>query len=162
VINLTGNTVTNDSVVLVLASAISARTFGIAEPKVSTTTFKPEATELAVERTWLAYERTLMAWVRTATSMISFGFSIYKFFQFEKAEGVRPAGLPTRFFHFSGEYCPGLAFSSRNRPSEGIEATDAISFSASSFASRVFGRTNFDIRTRRADHRGLARLRLLV
>jgi putative membrane protein len=62
---------------------------------VSTTTFKPEATELAVERTWLAYERTLMAWVRTAASMISFGFSIYKFFQFEKAEGVHPAGLFT-------------------------------------------------------------------
>ena len=53
----------------------------------STTTTKPDAAELAVERTWLAYERTLMAWVRTATSMISFGFSIYKFFQFEKGEG---------------------------------------------------------------------------
>jgi putative membrane protein len=38
---------------------------------------------LAVDRTWLAHERTLMAWVRTATSMISFGFTIYKFFQFE-------------------------------------------------------------------------------
>ena len=40
-------------------------------------------TTLAVERTWLAYERTMMAWVRTATSLISFGFTIYKFFQFE-------------------------------------------------------------------------------
>ena len=38
-------------------------------------------TRLAVDRTRLAHERTLMAWVRTATSMISFGFSIYKFFQ---------------------------------------------------------------------------------
>jgi putative membrane protein len=38
---------------------------------------------LAVDRTRLAYERTLMAWVRTAVSMISFGFTIYKFFQFE-------------------------------------------------------------------------------
>jgi putative membrane protein len=38
-------------------------------------------TDLAFERTALAYERTLMAWVRTATSMISFGFTIYKFFQ---------------------------------------------------------------------------------
>ena len=37
-------------------------------------------TELAFERTMLAHERTLMAWVRTATSMISFGFTIYKFF----------------------------------------------------------------------------------
>ena len=40
-------------------------------------------TRLAVDRTRLAYERTLMAWVRTATSLISFGFTIYKFFQFE-------------------------------------------------------------------------------
>jgi putative membrane protein len=40
-------------------------------------------TRLAVDRTRLAYERTLMAWVRTAASMISFGFTIYKFFQLE-------------------------------------------------------------------------------
>lgn len=38
-------------------------------------------TRLAFERTRLAYDRTLMAWVRTATSMITFGFSFYKFFQ---------------------------------------------------------------------------------
>jgi putative membrane protein len=41
------------------------------------------ATRLAVDRTRLAHERTLMAWVRTAVSMITFGFTIYKFFQFE-------------------------------------------------------------------------------
>jgi putative membrane protein len=41
------------------------------------------ATTLAFERTRLAYERTLMAWVRTATALISFGFSVYKFFQLE-------------------------------------------------------------------------------
>ena len=40
-------------------------------------------TKLAVERTRLAQERTMMAWVRTATSLISFGFTIYKFFQLE-------------------------------------------------------------------------------
>jgi putative membrane protein len=40
-------------------------------------------TQLAVERTQLAQERTLMAWVRTAASLISFGFTIYKFFEFE-------------------------------------------------------------------------------
>jgi putative membrane protein len=40
-----------------------------------------ERTDLAFERTTLAYERTLMAWIRTATSLISFGFTIYKFFQ---------------------------------------------------------------------------------
>jgi putative membrane protein len=36
----------------------------------------------ALEATRLAYERTLMAWIRTAVSMISFGFTIYKFFQY--------------------------------------------------------------------------------
>lgn len=43
----------------------------------------PDATQLAVDRTWMAYERTLMAWIRTSSSMITFGFTIYKFFQFE-------------------------------------------------------------------------------
>jgi putative membrane protein len=47
-----------------------------------------DSTHLAVDRTWLAHERTLMAWVRTATSMISFGFTIYKFFQFEAGRGA--------------------------------------------------------------------------
>lgn len=42
----------------------------------------PDATTLAVERTRLAYERTLMAWVRTAASLISFGFTLYKFFEY--------------------------------------------------------------------------------
>ena len=41
------------------------------------------STELAFERTRVAYERTMMAWIRTATSLITFGFSIYKFFQLE-------------------------------------------------------------------------------
>jgi len=41
------------------------------------------ATKLAVERTRVAYERTMMAWVRTAASLITFGFTIYKFFQLE-------------------------------------------------------------------------------
>ena len=42
----------------------------------------PDATRLAIDRTRLAHERTLMAWVRTSTSLISFGFTIYKFFQY--------------------------------------------------------------------------------
>lgn len=41
------------------------------------------ATRLALDRTRLAHERTLMAWVRTAVSMITFGFTVYKFFEFE-------------------------------------------------------------------------------
>jgi putative membrane protein len=40
-------------------------------------------TALAFERTRVAYERTMMAWIRTATSLITFGFSVYKFFEFE-------------------------------------------------------------------------------
>ena len=38
-------------------------------------------TSLAIERTRLGVERTLMAWVRTSLSMISFGFTIFKFLQ---------------------------------------------------------------------------------
>jgi putative membrane protein len=47
-----------------------------------TTLLAQVRTDLAVERTRLAQERTLMAWIRTSVSMIGFGFSIYKFFQF--------------------------------------------------------------------------------
>jgi putative membrane protein len=43
-------------------------------------------TRLAVDRTRLAHERTLMAWVRTAASLISFGFTVYKFFDYEQRE----------------------------------------------------------------------------
>jgi putative membrane protein len=39
------------------------------------------STTLAVDRTRLAHERTLMAWLRTSASLISFGFTVYKFFQ---------------------------------------------------------------------------------
>lgn len=45
------------------------------------------STELAVDRTRLAHDRTLMAWVRTAASLISFGFTIYKFFQYMREQG---------------------------------------------------------------------------
>jgi len=41
------------------------------------------ATRLAFERTRVAYERTMMAWIRTATALITFGFAVYKFFEFE-------------------------------------------------------------------------------
>jgi putative membrane protein len=46
------------------------------------TVLAEERTDLAVERTRIAAERTLMAWIRTANSMIGFGFTIYKFFQY--------------------------------------------------------------------------------
>ena len=45
------------------------------------------STRLAFDRTRVAYERTMLAWVRTATSLITFGFSIYKFFQLEHVGG---------------------------------------------------------------------------
>lgn len=57
-------------------------------------------TRLAVDRTRLAYERTMMAWLRTSASMISFGFTIHKFFQFRGEEGAVPANRllgPGRF-----------------------------------------------------------------
>ena len=57
----------------------------------------PDSTKLAVERTRLAHERTLMAWVRTSTSLISFGFSIYKFFQY-----LRESGQVTAYTSFIG------------------------------------------------------------
>ena len=49
------------------------------------------STMLAFERTRIAYERTMMAWIRTATSLITFGFSVYKFFEFE-LKGTLPVG----------------------------------------------------------------------
>jgi inner membrane protein YidH len=55
----------------------------------------PDATQLAVERTHLAHERTMMAWVRTSTSLISFGFTIYKFMQYMQQQGGAPLHLGT-------------------------------------------------------------------
>jgi len=46
------------------------------------TVLAEERTDLAFQRTVIAAERTLMAWIRTTISMIGFGFSIYKFFQY--------------------------------------------------------------------------------
>jgi putative membrane protein len=51
------------------------------------------STRLAVDRTRLAHERTMMAWVRTATSLISFGFTIYKFFEMDLKAGTVHRGL---------------------------------------------------------------------
>ena len=54
-------------------------------------------TRLAIERTRVAYERTVMAAIRTATSLITFGFSAYKFFQMDLFDGrsSRPETNPT-------------------------------------------------------------------
>jgi putative membrane protein len=52
--------------------------------------------EYARERSFMAAERTLMAWIRTALSMITFGFTIIKSFQYllpQNAAGqVQPHG----------------------------------------------------------------------
>jgi len=69
----------------------------------SKTSEKPMAldtsTRLAYDRTRLAYENKMMAWVRTATSLITFGFSVYKFFQFDlkRPEGFSGAVGPREF-----------------------------------------------------------------
>ena len=57
----------------------------------------PTADDMASERTILAADRTLMPWIRTTLSMISFGFTIYKFLQamFESGKSTlvaSPAG----------------------------------------------------------------------
>ena len=41
-----------------------------------------DRTDVAMTRTRMAAERTLMAWIRTSLSMISFGFTILKFFEY--------------------------------------------------------------------------------
>jgi putative membrane protein len=52
-----------------------------------------EQLQLAVERTYLAHERNLMAWTRTATSLITFGFTLFKFFEYlhQNGQGEQPA-----------------------------------------------------------------------
>jgi putative membrane protein len=60
------------------------------------------STRLAFDRTRVAYERTMMAWIRTATSLITFGFSIYKFFQIEgPARGQQNRLIGPRGFAFT-------------------------------------------------------------
>jgi putative membrane protein len=65
----------------------------IAEPAAYHTPALDLSTKLAFDRTWVAYERTMLAWVRTATSLTTFGFSVYKFFEIVRAEGRRTSHL---------------------------------------------------------------------
>jgi putative membrane protein len=51
-------------------------------PKDRGTILAEERTDLAIQRTNMAAERSLMAWIRTSLSMIGFGFTIFKFFQY--------------------------------------------------------------------------------
>jgi len=50
--------------------------------------------KLALDRNKRAAERTLMAWVRTSLSMISFGFTIYKFLQVIDEQSAVPVLRP--------------------------------------------------------------------
>lgn len=66
-------------------------------PKIDPSTQLAEKrTSLAIERSFLAVERTLMAWLRTSLSLIGFGFTLAKFFQYlaERRDGpvVGPFG----------------------------------------------------------------------
>jgi len=49
---------------------------------------------LAIDRTRMAAERTLMGWTRTALSLISFGFTIYKFLQIAQQQSTVPVLRP--------------------------------------------------------------------
>jgi putative membrane protein len=78
-----------------------------------------DSTQMALDRTWLAHERTLMAWVRTATSMISFAFAQYKFFEFEQKQHPPGVFSPRAFAIFlSGVGLVALLFAVINRERE--------------------------------------------
>ena len=49
-----------------------------------------QRTALAMERTFLAFERSLMAWLRTSLSLIGFGFTLAKFFEYLAAQRGGP------------------------------------------------------------------------
>jgi putative membrane protein len=59
-----------------------------------------QSPDLGVARTLMAADRTLMAWIRTGLSMLSFGFTIYKFLLYVREslseDVLRPQG-PRRF-----------------------------------------------------------------
>ncbi len=75
----------------------------MAEDLEITTELSRQRTNLSVQRTLMAGDRTLMAWTRTALSMISFGFTIYKFMQYMQEEGTNIIKNPNgpRNFGFS-------------------------------------------------------------
>ncbi len=71
------------------------------KPRVDKQSLAEERTELALRRTIFAADRTLLAWVRTSLALMTFGFSIYKFFQYLEESGAvsgdwQPTG-PRRF-----------------------------------------------------------------
>jgi putative membrane protein len=47
-----------------------------------------DRTHLAYNRTFLALEGVMMGWIKTSMALITFGFTIYKFFQLELRSGA--------------------------------------------------------------------------
>lgn len=64
---------------------MSERRTGMSEHRTELSEYRTELsdtrTHMSYERTALSYERTLMSWIRTSTSMITFGFTLYKVFE---------------------------------------------------------------------------------
>ena len=54
-------------------------------------------TDLAVTRTVMAADRSLMAWVRTGLSLLTFGFTIYKFLDYAREELIATGKEVTNF-----------------------------------------------------------------
>ena len=54
-------------------------------------------TDLAVTRTVMAADRSMMAWVRTGLSLITFGFTIYKFLDYAREELIATGKEVTDF-----------------------------------------------------------------
>jgi putative membrane protein len=90
--------------------------------------------QLSVERTSLSHDRTLMSNVRTSTTLISFGFTIYKFFADlqQRGEIANPNRLlGTRHFGFLmvaiGVVCVVLSSLSHKQQMQSMQARYGVS-----------------------------------
>jgi putative membrane protein len=93
----------------------------------------PSSRNLGFERTRMSSDRTLMAWIRTCVSMISFGFSIYKFFIY-----LRESGFISGTLHMYGPRNLGLALVVLGTLLMGFAAVEYFFFQRS--LSRQFNR----------------------
>lgn len=59
----------------------------MSEAKFTVNELAEQRNEMGFGRTVMALERTLMAWIRTSLSLISFGFTIFKFIQMMQEGG---------------------------------------------------------------------------